>query len=191
MRSARGTRAKTARAARLALAGLAVLAVAGCTRPDWTDPEKSKGSRALPPPPAKKAIPSSPRPAPAPPAWVAPLLGKPLRTAFPRDGVCVGNADGVARFYAGPPAGAHVVGWAWEFAAKAPVPRVVLVDAAGVIIGGGETGALRTDVPPVMPAVTSDRSGWEAVAPRTSGRVEVFGVVENGRAICPLAGVEL
>jgi len=185
-----GTRAKAARAARLALAGLAVLAAGGCARPDWTDPETSKGSRALPPPPAKPAIPSDPGPAPTPPAWVAPLLGKPLRTAFPRDGVCVGNTDGVVRRYAGPPAGARVVGWAWEFAAKAPVPRVVVV-GDGVIIGGGEAGSLRVDVPSVVPAVTSDRSGWEAIAPQTSDRVEVFGVVENGQAICPLAGVEL
>lgn len=191
MRSARGTRANAARRARFALAGLAVLAAAGCARPDWTDPEKSRGSRALPPAPASKAIASHPGAAPTPPAWVAPLLGKPLRAAFPRDGVCVGNTDGVARLYAGPPAAARVVGWAWEFAAKSPVPRVVIVDAAGVIIGGGEAGVLRTDVPPVVPAVTSDRSGWEAVAPQTRGRLEVFGVVEDGRAVCPLAGLEL
>ncbi len=103
----------------------------------------------------------------------------------------MGNTDRVIRIYEGQPGGARVVGWAWEFAAKAPVPRVVVVGAEGVIIGGGEAGALRADVPTVVPAVTSDRSGWEAVAPQTSGRVEVFGVVENGRAICPLAGVEL
>ena len=186
-----GTRAKAACIARLALAGLTVLAAGGCARPDWTDPEKSKGSRALPPPPAQAAIPSDAGPAPPPPAWVAPLLGKPLRSAFPRDGVCVGNADRVVRRYAGPPAGVRVVGWAWELAAKAPIPRVVIVGAAGTIIGGGESGALRTDVPPAVPAVTSDHSGWEAVSPQTTGRVEVFGVVEAGRAICPLAGVDL
>lgn len=187
-----GTRAKAARTARFAMAGLAVLAAGGgCARPDWTDPERSKGSRALPLPPAKPAIPSDAGPVPAPPAWVAPLLGKPLRTAFPRDGVCIGNTDRVVRRYAGPPGGARIEGWAWEFAAKAPVPRVVVVGAGGVIIGGGEAGLLRTDVPRAVPAVTSDRTGWEAVAPQTSGRVEVFGVIEDGEAICPLAGVEL
>ena len=191
MRSATGTRAKAARIARLALAGLTMLAAGACARPDWTDPETSKASRALPPPPAKPAIPSDPGAPPAPPAWVAPLLGKPLRTAFPRDGVCVGNTDGVVRRYAGPPGGARVVGWAWEFAAKAPVPRVVIVGAAGTIIGGAESGALRADVPSAVPAVTSKHTGWEAVSPQTTGRVEVFGVVEAGRAICPLAGVEL
>jgi hypothetical protein len=173
----------------LCLATLAVLA-AGCSRPEWTNPEASKGSRALPPPPAKPAIPIDPGGAPARPSWVAPLLGKPLRTAFPKDGVCQGNTDGIARIYDGAPKGGLIVGWAWEFGTKAPVPRVVLVDPAGTVIGGGESGYLRADVPAVVPAVTSDKSGWQAVSPVTSGRVDAYGVVEDGQAICILAGAD-
>lgn len=176
--------------ARAAWAGMSMLVLAACSRPDWTDPETSKGARALPAAPAAKALPRNAGPAPSAPAWVAPLLGKPLHTAFPRDGVCVGNTDGAARLYAGPPVGAMVVGWGWEFAAEAPVPRVVIVGAAGTIIGGGETGALRADVPAAVPAVTSKYTGWEAVSPQTTGRIQVFGVVENGQAVCPLGGME-
>lgn len=175
---------------RLGLALAAVLAATGCSRPDWTDPETSKGARALPPPKAKNR-PTDPGGAPAPPAWVVPLMGKLLRDAFPKDGVCVGNTDGVAMVFQGEPKGARLVGWAWEYATAAPAPRVVLVDAQDRIVGGGDSGRPRADVPKVLPAVTSDRTGWEATAAMATGAVRAFGVVENGQATCPLAGAEL
>jgi hypothetical protein len=187
MRAA-GNRPSPARA--LALAALAVLAAAGCSRPDWTNPETSKGSRALPVRKAK-ARPADPGGTPPPPAWVTPLLGQALRTAFPRDGVCVGNTDAVSTVFQGDPKGARLVGWAWEYGTKAPVPRVVLVDAQERIIGGGDSGSPRTDVPKVLPAVTSDRTGWQATAAIASGAVRAYGVVENGQAVCPLAGAVL
>lgn len=175
----------------LSLAALAVsAAMAGCSRPEWTDPERSKGSRALPPPGQKPAIPTSPLAGPQPAAWVAPLLGRPLRQAFARDGVCMGNTDAIHLIYEGAPRAATLVGWAWEFGPKAPVPRVVVADAAGVVVGGGDAGVVRTDVPTVMPVVTSDRSGWEAITTVVTGRVNVFGVVEGGQAICPLGGAD-
>ena len=174
----------------IALAALAAVSTAGCSRPDWTNPETSKGSRALAVRKAK-ARPTDPGGTPSPPAWVTPLLGQSLRTAFPHDGVCVGNTDAVSAVFQGDPKGARLVGWAWEYGAKAPVPRVVLVDAQDRIIGGGDSGAPRTDVPKVLPAVTSDRTGWEATAQIVAGVVRAYGVVENGRAVCPLAGAEL
>lgn len=174
----------------LAIAGLAVLAAAGCSRPDWTDPETSKGSRALPRPAGGKAIPTDPGPAPPHPAWVAPLIGRELRAVFPKDGVCVGNSDGVARLHTGSPRGARIVGWAWDYEQKAPAPRVVLVDAAGAIVGGGETGFPRPDVPRAIPSITSQTSGWEAVSSVTAGRVQAYGVIHDGAAVCPLAGVQ-
>ena len=174
----------------LALAAALAALAAGCSRPEWTDPEASKGSRVLPPRKAK-ARPTVPAGTPPPPAWVTPLLGRSLRTAFPRDGVCVGNTDAVSTIFQGEPRGARLVGWAWEYGTEAPVPRVVLVDAQDRIIGGGDSGSPRPDVPKVLPAVTSARTGWEATAPIGAGAVRAFGVVENGRAICPVAGAEL
>jgi len=173
----------------LVLTAAGLLAVAGCARPDWTDPETSKGSRALPAH-VGKAIPTVRQPAPPAPAWLAPLLGRPLRAAFPRDGVCLGNTDNVILLYAGEPRRGLVVGWGWEVAAKAPLVRVVLTDTSGAIIGGGVSGLPRPDVPKAMPAVTSDKAGWEAVVPVVPGRVSAYGVVEGGRAVCPLAGTE-
>lgn len=173
-----------------ALAALAVLVAAGCSRPNWTNPETSKGARALPPPAATKAIPTEAGGAPALPSWLSPLIGKPFRTVFPRDGVCVGNTDGITRLYTGAPRGAQVVGWAWDHAEKAPAPRVVLVDAAGNIVGGGVTGTERADVPRAIPTITSLKVGWEAVSTVTMGRVDAFAVIEDGTAVCPLAGAD-
>lgn len=164
--------------------------VAGCSRPEWTDPETSKGSRALPPPGAKKASPIDAKPAPPVPAWALPLMGKPLRAAFPKDGVCLGNTDGILRIHAGEPRGARIVGWGWEPEVKTPVPRVVVVDVNGVIVGAGDTGQNRPDVPRAVPAIRSLTTGWEAVSYTTTGKVRMFGVIENGRAVCPLAGAE-
>lgn len=178
------------RRARPALTALVALAAVACSRPDWTDPETSKGARALPPPSGAKAIPTDAGGAPPAPAWVAPLIGRQMRAAFPRDGVCIGNTDGIVRIHSGTPRGARIVGWAWDYAKKAPAPRVVLVDAAGAIVGGGETGYPRVDVPRAVPAVTSDKVGWEAVSSVTTGRVEAYAVIEDGATVCPLAGVQ-
>ena len=169
---------------------LAVLAAAGCSRPDWTNPETSKGARALPPPAAAKAIPTEAGGAPELPAWLSPLIGRAFRTAYPRDGVCVGNTDGITRLYTGSPRGAQIVGWAWDHANKAPAARVVLVDPAGRIVGGGETGTERADVPRAIPTVTSSKVGWEAVSTVTVGRIDAFAVIEDGKAVCPLAGAD-
>ena len=173
-----------------ALTVLAVLVAAGCSRPDWTNPEASKGARALPPPAATKAIPTETGGAPALAAWLSPMIGKPFRTVFARDGVCVGNTDGITRLYTGSPRGAQIVGWAWEHAENAAAPRVVLVDAAGVIVGGGVTGTERADVPRAIPTITSSKVGWEAVSTVTVGRIDAYAVIEGGAAVCPLAGAD-
>lgn len=176
---------------RLVLIALAALAAAGCSRPSWTDPETSKGSRAPPLPPTRPGLPTRPTAGPPLPAWVVPLMGKPLREAFPRLGACLGNTDAVSLRFMAKGGASRVIGWAWDPAAKAPVARVVLADAADRIVGGGESGYARPDVPIAVPAVTSDKAGWEAMTPRSSGRVGAFAVVQGGQAVCSLAGIEL
>lgn len=176
---------------RLALVAFAALAAAGCSPPSWTDPEASKGSRALPLPPTRPGLPTRPTAGPPLPTWVAPLMGKPLREAFPRLGACLGNTDAVSLRFMAKGGASRVIGWAWDPAVGAPVPRVVLTDAADRIVGGGESGYARPDVPIAVPAVTSGKAGWEAMTPRSSGRVGAFGVVQDGQAVCSLAGIEL
>jgi hypothetical protein len=187
---AAATRAIALQRARAVLAVASVAAVAGCARPDWTDPERSKGSRALPPPPARKAIPVLDAPPPPWPKWVAPLIGKPLHDVYPREGACVGNTDAVAWRYTGEPARAVIVGWAWDVETKRPAPRIVLADAAGVIVGGGRSGVARPDVTAAMPNVTATNTGWQALAPVLGGRVLAYGVIDDGRAVCALGGLD-
>jgi hypothetical protein len=177
--------------ARLVLMILAALTAAGCSRPSWTDPERSKGSHDWPRPPIRPGLPTRPTAGPALADWAVPLLNKPVRQVFRRVGTCVGNTDNVGIRFLGGRGASRVVGWAWDPATKAPVARVVLADAADRIVGGGETGYDRPDVPAAKPAVTSSKTGWEAMTARTSGRVGAYGVIQDGGAVCSLGGVEL
>jgi hypothetical protein len=173
------------------LAAALFASVAGCARPEWTDPERSKGARTLPAP-ARAAIPMVKEPPPPFPGWVEALMGQPLRTAFPGQGACQGNTDAIAWAYPGRPGVAVLVGWAWDTTAKAPPARVVLTDPDGMIVGGGATGVARLDVPKAMPAVTSTTTGWQALSPVLGGRrVSAWAIVGGGRAVCPLGGLDV
>ena len=175
--------------ARCILAVALLAGAAGCARPEWTNPDTSKGSRAVPAPAARRAIPTLDQPPPPWPRWVAPLLGKPLHAVYPRQGVCIGNTDGIGWTYTGQPSRVVLVGWAWDVAAKAPAPRIVLTDSAGLIVGGGRTGVSRPDVLAAKPAVTAEKTGWQALSPVLTGSVGAYGVIEDGRAVCPLGGM--
>ena len=184
------TRATAALSARCILAVAVLAGLGGCARPDWTDPEKSKGSRAVPAPVVRKAVPRLDTPAPPWPKWVAPLLGKPIRAVYPREAVCIGNTDGIGWMYAGQPSRVVLLGWSWDAVAKAPAPRIVLTDSSGLIVGGGRTGVTRPDVIAAKPGVvTTAVTGWQALSPVLTGGVSAFGVVEGGRAVCPLGGL--
>jgi hypothetical protein len=130
-------------------------------------------------------------PAPPPPPWAAPLLGRQLKTAFPGTQPCLGTTDLVELRFLGPPAGSRLVGWAWDVGRKEPVKRVVLVDDRGIIIAAGEGGEDRPDVPRNMPAVTSGKTGWKAVVPLTVGHVDAFGLLADDRSVCSLYGLDL
>lgn len=173
------------------LTALVALTAAACSRPSWTDPETSKASRAPPRPTAPPGVAASTGPGPPLPAWVIPLMGKPAVEMFPNPGSCIGNTDALETRFLGGSGASRVVGWAWDTVAKAPVTRIILVDEGGRIVGGGESGSERPDVPVAKPVVTSSKVGWSAITPRTSGRVGAHGVVGQGRALCSLAGADL
>lgn len=143
--------------------------------------------------PAGKAAqaPEATGPLPPPPAWAAGYMGKLLTDVVPQTGQCNGNTDKVLRRYAGPPAGIELVGWGWESAAGKHVDRVLLVDENLRIIGAGEGGRPRKDVPRVMPLIKDPATGWRGVATVTAGLVQGYGLVDGGRAVCPLGQLEL
>jgi hypothetical protein len=170
----------------LALSSLALLTA--CDQPKPRGPAANAPAAA--PAPAQAA--QNTEPAPAAPAWAVALIGKPLKEAFPgADVSCVGNTDNVVNRYQGASPGVKIVGWGWDPAAKAAVQRVVLVDADARIVGAGETGAPRPDVTAARPDITSPTTGWTAVTAKTSGPVDAYGIIGDGKSLCRLGHLEI
>lgn len=129
---------------------------------------------------------------PAPPEWAAGYMGKTLAEVFPdQNGDCVGNTDDVNLYYRGQTQGVSVEGWGWAPAAKAPVERVLLVDESGKIVGAGESGKPRPDVPAARKEITSPNTGWQAATAKSSGGVYAFGVMPDGKRVCRLGHLNL
>jgi hypothetical protein len=103
----------------------------------------------------------------------------------------VGNADGVWLRHVGASPGSLMGGWGWDFKAQSEVKRIVLVDLSAQIVGAGEGGLPYPEVLKLRPEVKSPNTAWRAVTPKTSGPIDVFGVVEDGAGLCPLGHLEL
>ena len=155
----------------------AILALSGCDKP------KQRNVPAPPAPPAGAAAALPPLP-----AWGKDMIGKAQSALFPPEfKTCLGNTDNVEQKYAD---GVKIVGWGWDPAAKAPIARVILVDITGLVAGAGETGLTRPDVPAAKPEVTSNTTGWAALTSRTTGPVDTFGILADGKSLCVLGHLE-
>jgi hypothetical protein len=168
---------------RIALVALAAAALTACG--------PSGANKAASHAPTPAAAPDTPGPLPALPAWAGGYMGKTLSDVLPLAADCVGNTDKVRHRYAGPPPGAKIVGWGWDRAAKRHVEHVLLTDETLKIVGAGEGGLTRADVPRTAPDITDDHTGWLGLTSRSAGVVMAFGVVSDGRAVCPLGQVQL
>lgn len=158
------------------------LALAACDKPKDRTPKPGDTAAT----PAPTAVVSAPLP--ATPAWAAPYMGKTVAELFPQAGQCVGNTDNVNAKLTG---GAEIVGWGWDSAAKKPVAQVVLTDQEGRVIGFGETGVGRPDVPAAKPEVTSPTTGWKGYTSRTEGWLDAYGVTNGGKGQCKLGHLDL
>ena len=166
----------------------AALTLVGCDQPKPRNPEPSApaaGAQA----PAKPAIPTVAEALPQP-AWAAEVVGKNLRTTYPKEGTCTGNTDLVTKKYVGQPGGVEILGWGWDPAKKARVGKVVLIDRDYNIVGAGEGGVERPDVPPTLPEVTDPNSGFHAYTTHVAGPVDTYGVIGAGDTVCPLGHLE-
>ena len=167
---------------RTGLPALAVAAVAACGPHGGSTPTVE---------PRPASAPVLAAPLPPPPAWGQPFMGRIITQALPQKETCTGATDAQVRRYAGAPAGSEVGGWGWDQQANRPVDRVLLTDEALRVWGAAQGGEERTDVPKALPSVTSPRTGWRGSAAGTSGLVVAWGLVDDGRAICPLGEIEL
>jgi hypothetical protein len=118
---------------------------------------------------------------PAAPAWTAPLAGRPLTALFPNAASCQGYVDGPAERFRG---AETFSGWAWSDTRKRAVARLAVVDRAGAMVGFGEGGLTRTDVPSSRPEVFSPTTGWQVVVPRGAEPYVVYGVDLETRSAC-------
>jgi outer membrane protein OmpA-like peptidoglycan-associated protein len=125
-------------------------------------------------------------PMPAFPAWSASLIGRPLRALYPKTTQCLGYVDGVMLQYAGIQPGVKLYGWAYDEAAQAPVGRVLFTDARGTIVGAGDGGFERADVPATLAKVTSPVTGWQGYAAATATPVAVWAIPGVAQSVCPL-----
>lgn len=175
-----------------ALALAAAACVAGCDQPKWREAPAAAPDKATAPATAAapvRQIPSDPAGTPAAPSWAEAVMGKILREAYPKTGICKGNTDIVQKTYAGQPAGVQIHGWGWDNAANTRVERVVLVDKGFKIVGAGQGGVARPDVTTAVPEITDRNSGWNADAPVTAGPLDAYGVLADG-SICVLGHIE-
>ena len=165
---------------------LTLLTLTACDQPKWRD-------TSAPPAGADAQKPQKNMDdaggTPAAPAWAQPLIGKNLRAAFPTTGICLGNTDIVQRKFSGAPVGVQIHGWGWNTASKARLERVLLVDKTFRIVGVGEGGVSRTDVPTAVPEVTDPNTGWNANIAVTKGPLDGYGVTGDD-SVCVLGHIE-
>lgn len=191
--------AKQYRRPKSRLGGLAILPavclMASCGPAEWrirkdVEPEPKAAETALPTP--AKSGPDLDQSVSAPPIpqWAQAYIGKNPRETFPHNGLCVGNTDVVEGRFGGASPGTTIIGWGWDTHAKARVGRVILVDINYQIVGAGEGGLPRGEVPKVRSDVTDPNTGWRAVTRLGAGPVETYGVVDGGQAICSLGRLE-
>jgi len=93
--------------------------------------------------------------------------------------------------YQGEKPGTGLEGWGWDGLGQSKMTRVLIVDSKGIIVGAGEGGRPRPDVPKNLPVVKAVDTGWFATSPVTRGEVEVWGLQDNDGKACKLASFRI
>jgi outer membrane protein OmpA-like peptidoglycan-associated protein len=122
------------------------------------------------------------------PAWATPFIGKNVDAGFPKaSSRCKGFMDNVTT---DSPSGAAVVsGWAFDLQAQQAVNQILIVDAKGVVVGAGEGGLQRLDVPAVQPEIHSETTGWQAFVERPVHGATAWALLRAPHTACRLTGV--
>ncbi|MFG1421645.1 hypothetical protein [Roseixanthobacter liquoris] len=101
---------------------------------------------------------------------------------------CLGAFEGAQAVPDAAPGSAfRVTGWAWDAARAGAPEKILMVDAAGTIVGYGLTDGRRPDVPAAIPVVTRQEVGWRGHVKLTEPtQVGAFILLADGRSACPL-----
>lgn len=112
--------------------------------------------------------------------WVGRKLESVARRA--PDGACIGAFDALLAPPRNAPDQAVAAGWVWDVANDRLPRRVVMINAAGEVVGFGTTGIGRPDVQAARAEVDARGSGWTGFA-RLDGRpVEALALLSDGTA---------
>jgi hypothetical protein len=129
-------------------------------------------------------------PLPSYPAWANPLIGQNMSHVLTGRGACLGVWDIVAAKHVGSRPGDEGEGWGWDVAAKAPIHHVLFVNADNLIVGAGEGGRPRPDVPKAREDVTSPDVGWHGIIGVTRGKILAVGITAKN-AGCNVGAFDL
>lgn len=168
---------------RVLLAYFIVLLV-GCSQPNWAARTTAPSGAAGP------VIVHTSLPQVA--AWARSSIGQSIKALYPRTAhTCVGNLDSILTRYEGRLSGAQLFGWGWDQTLRRPVSDILIADQNGKIIGAGNSGFARPDVPASRPDIHSGLTGWRAIVGGRTGTVYAWGIVVQPRTVCPLGRIDL
>jgi hypothetical protein len=100
-------------------------------------------------------------------------------------GACLGYFDSAVTD--GFEGGAQVNGWAWSAKEKVVPTHILLVNAAGKVVGLASRGINRPDVIAAKLGVTDPGTGWRGYA-KEGSMVAAYALIDNGRQACRLTG---
>jgi len=118
------------------------------------------------------------------------MIGTNAAPDYDQSKACLGHFDMISLVHKGDHPGYEVYGWAWDVDAAAPAARVIIADSTGRIVGAGEGGVNRPDVPKVLPKVTSVATGWRGLVAARGGKVTALAVLKSGKQ-CDAGSLQL
>ena len=117
--------------------------------------------------------------------WRGARLADQVRLEAP--GSCLGSFEAVESVPTPDQPAWRVHGWAWDRATGEAPARIVLTDAAGVVVGYAMTGFPSHAAPQVPDKVRFGRAGWNGhLMVERATNVTAYALTGDGQAACPL-----
>lgn len=133
-----------------------------------------------------QTAPSTNAPVPQLPRWADGLTGRRISSFATMSNACLGYVDAVVKTFEGNRPGEEIAGWGYDRSTRLPFAHVLLTDADLIVVGAGEGGVERADVPKALAEIKSQRTGWRAIVHGKPSALSAWGLDASGRRICPL-----